>query len=142
MKSIKVGMLPGRLEEYTIEAGTTIQQVIELAGLDTNGFEVKANGATVSDLSQEVGEGVDRVLLVKKIKGNSELYVKVGMLPGRLEEYTFEEGTTIAEAINTAELDTTGYEVKVNGSTVTDLEEVMGQDVTRILLVKKVKGNK
>ena len=140
MREIKIGSLPGRINTFMVEEGTTFAQAIELAELDATNKEVKSNGTTVTDLNAVVGEDVERILLCAKIKGNAES-VKVGTLPGRLNEYVFEAGTTYAEAIAIAGLETEGYEIKSNGQTITNLEEVVSEDVTRILLAKKIKGN-
>ena len=138
MKTIKIGVMPGRIEELAVEAGTTIEQAIAVAGLDATGYDIKVDGNTVTDLNATV-DNAGIILLVKQVKGNSGM-IKIGVMPGRIEEYAVEEGTTIAQAIESAGLDTSGYDVKVDGSTVTDLNSPVN-DSGIILLVKQVKGN-
>lgn len=67
--------------------------------------------------------------------------VKVAKLPGTVSEVVLEQGTTIAQALELAGIESTqGFEVKVDGRTVTDTSETVGS-ASMILLAKKVKGN-
>lgn len=136
--TIKVGQLPGKIIEVAVEEGTTVEQVLAIAEISSEGFEIKADGAVVS--LNDVVDGVNMVLLTKKVKGNADMNtVKVGQLPGKIEEYTFEEGTTVAQALEIAGLSAEGFEVKVDGNTAGTSDIVDGANM--ILLTKKVKGN-
>ena len=136
--TIKIGVMPGRIEEYALEVGTTFKQALEIAGLNAEGYEVKADGNTVNDLDSVVGSEVNVVLLTKRVKGNAT--VKIGVMPGRIQEYALDANTTVAQALEIAGLNAEGYEVKADGTTVTDLNQtISGANV--ILLTKKVKGN-
>lgn len=136
--TIKIGVMPGRIEEYALEAGVTFNQALEIAGLNAEGYEVKADGNTITDLNSVVGSEVNVVLLTKRVKGNNT--VKIGVMPGRIEEYALDANTTVAQALEQAGLNAEGYEVKADGTTVTDLNQtISGANV--ILLTKKVKGN-
>ena len=68
-KMLKVGVMPGRIQEVAVNTGMTLKEVIELAGLDANGYEVKVDG-TVKSLESAVTESDNLVLLVRQIKGN------------------------------------------------------------------------
>lgn len=135
--TVKVGAMPGRIEEYALEDNATIADAIALAGLSTSGFEVKVDGSVVTDFSRSIS-GANTILLTKQVKGNAT--VKVGAMPGRIEEYALEDNATVADAIALAGLNTSGYEVKVDGSVVTDFSRSIGGANT-ILLTKQVKGN-
>lgn len=138
-KTIKVGTMPGRIEEFAVEVGSTVASVLTLAGLDASGFEVKVDGVRVTDLnSATVTNGTNAILLAKQVKGNA--MVKIGSMPGRIEEFALEEGTTIQQAIDLAGLSASGFEVKVDGTRVTDLNTPVG-NANAILLAKQVKGN-
>ena len=137
MNTVKVGQLPGKIEEYTFEAGTTVAQALEIAGLSVEGFEIKVDG-NVADLSTTI-EGANMILLAKKVKGNAGT-VKIGQLPGKIEEYTFEAGTNVAQALEVAGLSADGFEIKVDGN-VADLNTPI-DGASMVLLAKKVKGNK
>lgn len=139
MMNIKVGMLPGKIEEYAVENGTTVQEVLTLAGLDSEGYEIRVD-SEIAELSQALNESNRVVLLVKKIKGNMNT-IKIGMLPGKIEEYSLEDETTVQEALEIAGLSSEGYEVRVN-SDVKSLDYVLKESDKVLLLVKKIKGNK
>ena len=136
--SIKVAKLPGTVTEVAVEQGTTFAQVIEIAGQDSTGFEVKADGRTITNLN-EVADGVSMILLAKQVKGNSST-LKVAKLPGTVTEIAVEDGTTFAEAIELAGQDSAGFEIKADGRTITNLNEAVG-GTSMILLAKQVKGN-
>ena len=65
--------------------------------------------------------------------------VRVGRLPGRITEFVLEDGVTVAQALEIAELDPTGYEIRVNGATTAEVATLEDEDI--VLLVKKIKGN-
>jgi sulfur carrier protein ThiS len=134
---VRVGVMPGRINEYAVEETQTVQEVLELAELDPSGYEVKADGNKVTDLNQPVGTA-SLILLTKMIKGNG--LVRIGVMPGRINEYALEESTTFRQALETAELDASGYEVKADGAKVTDLDNTIGS-TSLILLTKMIKGN-
>ena len=68
-KVIRVGVMPGKIEEYVVENTATFEDVIEMAELDTEGYEVKADGQKVEDLKDEIGD-TTLLLLAKQVKGN------------------------------------------------------------------------
>lgn len=69
MVTIKAGKLPGKVDEYSFEAEPTVAEVLAVAGLTADGFEIKLNGETAT-LDSECEDG-EIILLVKKIKGNA-----------------------------------------------------------------------
>lgn len=69
MLEVKIGKLPGRMDPYALEEGTTIQGALTTAGLNADGFEVRVNGTSVDDLNATLSDG-DTVILSRKIKGN------------------------------------------------------------------------
>lgn len=141
-KTVRVGVMPGRISEYAVEVGMSIQDLLNLAELDTTGFEVKVDGAKVTDLEgTKITESTNLVLLCKLVKGNSDKLVRVGVMPGRITEYAVEVGTSVADVLALAELDVTGYECKVDGTKVDPTSAVVTENTNLILLVKLVKGN-
>ena len=68
------------------------------------------------------------------------LTIKIGKLPGRITEVVLEQGATVAQAIEVAEISgLEGFETRVNGAPAT-LETTLS-DGDNVLLVKKIKGN-
>lgn len=142
MKQLKVGVLPGKINEVVLEDGATYRDALNLEGLNPEGYDVKVDNRTITDLDQTIQSGDQLILLVQKVKGNSFKTVKVGVLPGKIQDFAVEEGKTIQEVLNIADLSTEGYDVKVDSQTVTDLNGTYVTDRTNlILLVQKVKGN-
>jgi len=67
--------------------------------------------------------------------------VKMAKLPGESKEYLFEDGTTLAKALATAGLDSTGYQVRVSGTLVEGaFDELEVEDGDSVMLVKPIKG--
>ena len=135
---VKIGKMPGRIEEIALEDGTTVQQALEIVGLDSEGYEIRVNG-TASTTSAELSDG-NVVLLTKMIKGNANMIVKIGKMPGRIEEIALEDGTTVQQALEIVGLDSEGYEIRVNGTASTTSAELSDGNV--VLLTKMIKGNK
>lgn len=65
---VKIAQLPGKVQEIAIEAGTTVQQALELASLSADGFEIKVDSVP-ADMNTVV-DGATMILLTKKVKGN------------------------------------------------------------------------
>lgn len=70
MKTVKAGIMPGRITEYAVNEGDTIQSVLDLAELNAEGYEVKVDGATVNPATAVVTSSTTLILLAKKVKGN------------------------------------------------------------------------
>jgi hypothetical protein len=64
--------------------------------------------------------------------------VRVGKLPGRIADIALNGDRTVATALEAAELDSTGFEIRVN-SCPADLDDDVSNGDT-ILLLKKIKG--
>lgn len=135
--TIKVGQMPGRINEFVVEPTATFAEVIALAELNADGYEVKADGVKIENLNAPVGS-TQLILLAKQVKGNA--LVKVGVMPGRVNEFYVEDSASVAQILATAEVSADGYEVKVDGNKVTDFNTTAGT-AGLILLTKQVKGN-
>lgn len=136
MNTMKIGTFPGKLNEFVLEDGTTVREALQLAGLELGAEQdIKLDGNVAS--IDDVIDGSSMLLLTKRIKGASTM--KVGTFPGRLEEYMFEEGTTVREALEIAGL-TLGAEqdIKIDGN-VASLDDTV-DGASMLLLTKRIKG--
>lgn len=64
---------------------------------------------------------------------------KIGKLPGTIREVEIKEGCTVKEVIARADLDSKGFEVRLNGEPTNPGDKVKHGDT--VLLVKKIQGN-
>lgn len=70
-KTVKVGMMPGKIDEYLVEIGTSIKALLGIAQKDPAGYEVKVDSTKIDDLEgTKVDESTNAVILVKQVKGN------------------------------------------------------------------------
>lgn len=138
MLSIKLGTMPGKIDEYAVERGTKVGNALEVAGLNSEGYQIKVNGRESTE--DTILDDGDLVLLVKQIKGNSEITVKLGTMPGKIEQYAVDGDTTIGQALEIAGLSSEGYQIKVNGNIASESDTMFDGDL--VLLVKQIKGNK
>ncbi len=67
--TIKVGTIPGVLNDIALNAGATVKDALAAAGLNALGYDVRVNGTTITDLNTTLSNGA-LVLLAKQIKGN------------------------------------------------------------------------
>lgn len=67
-EQVRVGRLPGRIQEVEIPQGGMIADILAVAELTADGYELRLNGS-LAEINERVQPG-DTVLLVKKIKGN------------------------------------------------------------------------
>ena len=69
MMTLKIGVFPGRVEEFAVEDGTTVNEALSMADIEVGAEqEVKADG-NVIDLGQAVPSGTKMLLVTKRIKG-------------------------------------------------------------------------
>ena len=68
MKTIKAGKFPGEIKEYVVENGTTVAELLNIAGI-TYGAEsqIKADGSSVD--VDAVVDNMNFVVVTKRIKG-------------------------------------------------------------------------
>lgn len=137
MLNIKVGVMPGKLVEVVAEEGTKVRDIFTLADINTEGYELRLDGEVVKEYN-EVQSG-NLLVAMKKIKGNSST-LKVGVMPGKLTEITLLPNTTAFEAFDIAEIDVTGYELRLDGEKIDGDCTVNGGNL--LVAMKKIKGNK
>jgi hypothetical protein len=138
--TVKIGVMPGRVQEFAVSTETTYNELFALAEVSPEGYEVKADGVKITDFNAQIGT-VALVLLAKLVKGNADSVVKIGVMPGRVQEFAVSTETTFNELFELADVDPSGYEVKADGVKVTDFNAQIGS-VALVLLAKLVKGNK
>jgi sulfur carrier protein ThiS len=135
---VKVGKLPGAISEIALNGDRTVKAALQAAELNATGYQIRVNGDD-ADLDTRVYEG-SSIFLVKKIKGNADhIMVKVGKLPGAISEIALNGDRTVRAALQAAELNATGYQIRVNGDDA-DLDTRVYEG-SSIFLVKKIKGN-
>jgi sulfur carrier protein ThiS len=66
--TVRVGRLPGVINDIALNGGRTVKDALEGAELDDAGHEIRVNGS-LAKLETDLRQG-DTVLLVRKIKGN------------------------------------------------------------------------
>ena len=91
MKTLKVGIMPGKLTEIVIQEGTTAFEAFDIAELDVTGYELRLDGEKI-DGDCTVNEG-SLLIGMKRIKGNN--WEKIGEstefpnLPITVDEVTY-----------------------------------------------------
>ena len=69
MLTIKVGVFPGKVEEFAVEDGTTVREALDLAGISVGAEqEIKVDGVA-TDYNSEIPSTASMVLVTKRIKG-------------------------------------------------------------------------
>lgn len=138
--TVRVGQMPGQINEFAVAVGTPITKLLEIAGLSAAGYEVKVDGTTAS-AGQTVQAGTNLVLLTKQVKGNADYKtIRVGAMPGQINEYAVEVGTSVEAVLKLANLSSAGYEIKIDGATGS-VSSTVTNSTNLILLTKQVKGN-
>lgn len=142
VKEVRVGQMPGQINTYAVAVGTPISELLEMAGLSASGFDVKVDSVKVDPATATVTSTTNLVLLAKQIKGNGVKEVRVGQMPGQINTFAVEEGTSIAALLELAGLSATGFDVKVDSVKVDPTEAVVTSSTNLVLLAKQIKGNK
>lgn len=73
-------------------------------------------------------------------QGDGFITVRVGKLPGQIQDYALNGTRTVGAALSAAQMSAAGYEVRLNNVVVTDMNTPVNAN-DAILLVKQIKGN-
>lgn len=65
--------------------------------------------------------------------------VRVGYMPGTIQEVAVSSGAKVSEVLSVAGMESSGYDIRVNGETATTSTTV--SQGALVLLVKQIKGN-
>lgn len=69
MFTIKVGVMPGKLQEVVVDGELTAKEIFELAEVDYEGHEIRLDGNRIN-IDEKVNNG-NLLVAMKMIKGNS-----------------------------------------------------------------------
>ena len=131
-KTVKVAKLGSAVVSVFLADEATLAQAITAAGMSTDGFQVRVNGRTPCET---IKDG-DMVTLVPAVKGGAEITVKVAKLGSAIVEVLLSDGATVEDALEAADMDKDGFQVRVNGRT----EYGVLRSGDMITLVPAVKG--
>ena len=67
MKLIKVGTFPGRISEVAVEDNATVAEALEVADLNSEGYEIQLDGRVVG-LDEPIRD-CSLLVLAKQVKG-------------------------------------------------------------------------
>jgi len=68
MKTVKVAFVPGTVKEVAAEDNATLDQILEIAGINAEGYDVRI-GDTTATMTVIPADGT-KIYLVKQVKGN------------------------------------------------------------------------
>ena len=64
---VQAGIIPGDLNSVAVEPGTTVGDVLDLAGISADGYEIRLNGVRVTE-DDTVRTDNSKLFLVKPLK--------------------------------------------------------------------------
>ena len=77
MKTLKIGIMPGKLSEIVIENNTTALDAFKIADIDVTGYEIRLDGALIE--GSDIVDNGSLLLGTKRIKGNTWKTDELGM---------------------------------------------------------------
>lgn len=134
--NLKVGVMPGRLQEVVVESGATAREIFEIAEIVVSNHEVRLDG-NVINLDDCVHNG-KLLVAMKQIKGNVRT-IKVGVMPGKLQEIEVNEDDTASELFEKAGITIDRHEIRLDGSVI-DLDTEI-ENGKLLVAMKQIKGN-
>jgi ABC-type molybdate transport system substrate-binding protein len=141
MVTVNVGQLPGGVTKVKVPSGSTLQSVLRAASLNSEGWEIRVDNQTTTDLNTII-KANQTVLLLKALRGNNDemVTVNVGQLPGGVTKVKVPSGSTLQSVLRAASLNSEGWEIRVDNQTTTDLNTIIKANQT-VLLLKALRGN-
>lgn len=137
MFTVKVGVMPGRLSEVVVPEGISAREIFNLAEVTVSNHEVRLDG-NVIDIDTQIQEG-KLLVAMKQIKGNANT-IKVGTMPGRLQELEVAPGETARELFARAGITISNHEIRLDGGIV-DLDSTVSNGKL-LVSMKQIKGNR
>ena len=131
---IKVLRLGEAASEISLATGATVQDSLDALDWKFNGYSVMVNGITAVGWA-ELKDG-DVVTMNPKIQGGAK--VKILKLGESAQQVDVPEGSTLAEALVAANLNTAGYSIMKNGTPANTITPISEGDV--ITLSPKIEG--
>jgi sulfur carrier protein ThiS len=61
--------VPGKMEKFAMASGSTVADVLNKAGLNAEGYDVRLGGVAVRDLNTPIRDG-QTLLLLRPVRGN------------------------------------------------------------------------
>lgn len=136
MKTLKVGQMPGKLVEVAIQEGMTAREIFNLAEVEISNHEIRLDGEKIS-LDTTINGG-NLLVAMKMIKGNASV-IKVGQMPGKLVEVTYQEGQRAIELFGLAGVELANHEIRLDGNKISADDRIEGGNL--LVAMKMIKGN-
>ena len=136
MFTIKVGVMPGKLQEVVVDGELTAKEIFELAEVDYEGHEIRLDGNRIN-IDEKVNNG-NLLVAMKMIKGNANI-IKVGIMPGKLQEVEFTPGEFARHIFEKVEIDTNNMEIRLDGNKI-DIDTRI-ENGNLLVAMKMIKGN-
>ena len=136
MFTIKVGVMPGKLQEVVVDGELTAKEIFELAEVDYEGHEIRLDGNRIN-IDEKVNNG-NLLVAMKMIKGNANI-IKVGIMPGKLQEIEFTPGEIARHIFEKVEIDTNNMEIRLDGNKI-DIDTRI-ENGNLLVAMKMIKGN-
>ena len=136
MFTIKVGVMPGKLQEVVVDGELTAKEIFELAEVDYEGHEIRLDGNRIN-IDEKVNNG-NLLVAMKMINGNANI-IKVGIMPGKLQEIEFTPGEIARHIFEKVEIDTNNMEIRLDGNKI-DIDTRV-ENGNLLVAMKMIKGN-
>ena len=109
MKTIKCGVMPGKLQVVEIQEGDNAKALFERAGIEVSNHEIRLDGSKIDINDNITGGGL--LVAMKQIKGNAgTIYIAKGLTPSEVSTlFDIEEEIPTMLSLN---------EVEINGNVV------------------------
>lgn len=136
MKTIKTGIMPGKLVEVTFEEGMTAREIFDLAEITVSNHDIRLDGEKIN-LDTVINSG-SLLVGTKMIKGNTAT-IKVGVMPGKLTEIAYEGGETARELFELADVEISNHDIRLDGNKI-NIDDVISGGAL-LVATKMIKGN-
>ena len=133
---IKVLRLGEAASEVSLVEGATVQDALDALDWKWDGYTVMLNGVKEGLVGWSRLSDGDVLTMSPRVEGGAR--VKILKLGCSAEQVDVPDGSTLAEALVAANLDTAGYSIMKNGSVSNTLDKVSSGDV--ITLSPKISG--
>lgn len=136
MFTIKVGVMPGKLQEVVVGEGLSAREIFDLAGVIVSNHEVRLDGEVI-DIDDDL-QGGRLLVAMKQIKGNMAT-IKVGNMPGKLSELQITGNETARELFELAGVTISNHEIRLDGNVIS--ENTYVNNGRLLVSMKQIKGN-
>lgn len=146
--AVRVGSIPGNINEIRVPSGTSVSQALTSAGISTGqDSSVRLNNKPVTEYGTTMLQDGDNLIVTRNIRGNlgpekkQTMMVRVGSIPGNINQIEVQNGLTVRQVLEQAGLEVGADKTVRIDNRVANLDDVVPEGTVSVMVTQNIRGN-